>query len=219
VIAEAAIGHEIVAFDRKSGRSRHSSGPAMKVFPPPRVVAVYNPALRAVHWLMAILIFAALALGVWAIQLPRSDFRSEVLFVHKSLGVTVFALVILRIVVRLIVGAPAYARPLGRLVHAAASSGHLALYALMIAMPVTGYAKSATGGNSVSFFGLFAVPSILLKDKALAEAAGQAHYVFAWLLGATLVLHLAAVIWHARIKRDEVLTRMWPRFRPAPVPR
>ena len=86
----------------------------MKVFPPPRVVAVYNPVLRAVHWLMAILIFAALALGVWAIQLPRSDFRSEVLFVHKSIGVTVFALVILRVVVRLIVGAPAYARPAGK---------------------------------------------------------------------------------------------------------
>jgi cytochrome b561 len=218
VIAEAAIGLEIVAFARKSGRRRHSSGP-MKVFPPPRVVAVYNPVLRAVHWLMAILIFAALALGVWAIQLPRSDFRSEVLFVHKSIGVTVFALVILRIVVRLIVGAPAYARPLGRLVHAAASSGNLALYALMIAMPVSGYLASAAGGHEISFFGLFDLPNLVARNKALDEAAGQAHYVFAWLLGVTLVLHLAAVVWHARVRRDEVLTRMWPRFRPAPVPR
>ena len=103
--------------------------------------------------------------------------------------------------------------------HAAASSGHLALYALMIAMPVSGYAKSAAGGNSVSFFGLFAVPSLLPKDRAIAEAAGQAHYVFAWLLGVTLVLHLAAVVWHARVKRDEVLTRMWPRFQPRSAPR
>jgi cytochrome b561 len=111
----------------------------VKVFPPPRVVGAYNPVLRTVHWLMALLIFVALPLGVWATQLPRGDFRSEVLFVHKSFGITVLALVVLRIVTRLIVGAPAYARPLGRLVQAAAGSGHLALYALMIAMPVSGY--------------------------------------------------------------------------------
>jgi cytochrome b561 len=90
-------------------------GLPVKVFPPPRALAVHNPVLRAFHWLMALLIFIALPLGVWASQLPRGDLRSEVLFVHKSFGITVLALVILRIVVRLIGGAPAYARPLGDL--------------------------------------------------------------------------------------------------------
>jgi cytochrome b561 len=194
-------------------------GLPVKVFPPPRALALHNPVLRAFHWLMALLIFIALPLGVWASQLPRGDLRSEVLFVHKSFGITVLALVILRIVVRLIGGAPAYARPLGRLVHGAAGAGHLALYALMIAMPVSGYLTSAAGGNSVPFFGLFTVPSVLPKDKALAEGAGQAHYVLAWLIGLTLALHLAAVVWHARVKRDEVLTRMWPRFQPRPAQR
>jgi cytochrome b561 len=104
---------------------------------------------------MAALIFIALPLGVWASQLPRGDLRSEVLFVHKSFGVTVLAFVVLRIVTRLIVGAPAYARSLGRLVRAAAGTGHLALYALMIAMPVSGYLTSVAGGHEVSFFGLF----------------------------------------------------------------
>ena len=111
----------------------------MKAFPPPRGVQVYNPGLRALHWLMAALIFVALPLGVWASQLPRGETRSEILFVHKSIGVTVLCLVALRIVWRMIVGAPAYAEPLGRLTHAAARAGHLALYALMIAMPVSGY--------------------------------------------------------------------------------
>ena len=66
----------------------------MKVFPPPRVVQIYNPGLRALHWLMAALIFVALALGVWATQLPRGGLRSEVLFFHKSIGVTLLCLVV-----------------------------------------------------------------------------------------------------------------------------
>jgi cytochrome b561 len=191
----------------------------VKAFPPPRFVGVYDPALRAVHWLMAAVIFTALPLGVWASLLPRSDLRSEVLFVHKSFGITVLALVVLRIVIRLIVGAPAYVRPLGRLVHGAAGAGHLALYALMIAMPVSGYLSSVAGGHGVSFFGLFDLPNLVPENKALDDAASQAHFVFAWALGVTLGLHLAAVVWHARVKRDEVLTRMWPRFQPRPAGR
>ena len=119
----------------------------MKAFPPPREIAVYDPGLRAIHWLMAALIFVALPLGVWASLLPRGEIRSEILFFHKSIGVTVLGLVVLRIVWRLIAGAPAYAEPLGRLIHAASRAGHLALYALMIAMPVSGYLTSTAGGS------------------------------------------------------------------------
>jgi cytochrome b561 len=187
----------------------------MQMFPPPRpVIEVYNPTLRTLHWLMALVIFVALPLGVWAALLPRGDLRSEVLFVHKSFGVAALALIVLRVLVRLAVGAPAYAVPLGRLVKAASGSGHLALYILMIAMPVTGYLTSSAGGHEVSFFGLFDLPNFVGRNKALDEGASRAHFVFAWLIGITLALHLAAVVWHARIKRDTVLTRMWPRFQP-----
>ena len=95
----------------------------MKAFPPPRVVESHSPALRTIHWLMALVIFVALGLGVWATQLPRGDLRDEVLFVHKSFGVTALALIVLRVVVRLAAGAPAYAVPLGRLVKAASEVG------------------------------------------------------------------------------------------------
>jgi cytochrome b561 len=189
----------------------------VKAFPPPRVVEAYHPILRAIHWLMALAILAAIALGVWATQLPRGDFRSEILFVHKSLGVTVFALVALRIVVRLVVGAPRYAEPLGRLTHAAASTAHLALYALMIAMPVSGYIFSSAAGREVPWFGVFAVPSFISEDKGLARSAAEAHFVLAWIIGVTLAVHIAAVVWHARVRRDTVLTRMWPRFRLEPA--
>jgi cytochrome b561 len=187
----------------------------MKVFPPPREVGVYDPGLRAIHWLMAALIFSALALGIWASLLPRGESRSEVLFFHKSIGVTVFGLVVLRIIWRLVAGAPAYAEPLGRFVHAASRAGHLALYALMIAMPVSGYLTSTASGAPLPWFGLFTLPRLVGKDKSLAEATAWAHYLFAWTIAFVLAAHFSAVVWHAAIKRDTILTRMWPRYRPA----
>jgi cytochrome b561 len=160
------------------------------------------------------LILVALPLGVWGSLLPRGETRSDILFVHKSIGMTVLCLVGLRIVWRLIVGAPAYAEPLGRLTHAAARSAHIALYALMIAMPLSGYVGSAGSGNRIPWFGLFSFPILLPKNDALKAAGGEAHYLLAWTIGFVLAAHLGAVVWHAAIKRDSVLTRMWPRFRP-----
>jgi cytochrome b561 len=145
---------------------------------------------------MAALILVGLPRGVFASQLPRGDMRSDILFFHKSIGMTVLCLVVLRIVWRLAAGAPAYVEPLGRLTHAAARSAHLALYALMIAMPVSGYLESAGSGVRIPWFGLFTFP-VLPKDAGL-KAAG------AW------AAHLGAVVWHAAIKRDSILTRMWP---------
>ncbi|HEX9170910.1 MAG TPA: cytochrome b [Roseiarcus sp.] len=187
----------------------------MKVFPPPRAVVVYHPGLRFLHWLMAALIFIALPLGVWASLLSRGPQRSEILFVHKSIGMTILCLVALRIVWRLVAGAPPYAELLGRLTHAAAHSAHMALYALMIAMPVSGYLLSNGSGADIPWFGLFSFPALLPKDESLRVAGSWGHYVFAWTIAFVLAAHLGAVVWHVAIKRDSVLTRMWPRYRPA----
>ncbi len=187
----------------------------MKSYAPSQFIAVYHPFLRTLHWLMALVIFAALALGVWATQLPRGDLRSDVLFVHKSLGVLALALIVVRVVARLALGAPPYTVALDRLTHVASAAEQLALYVLMIGLPVSGYVTSSAGGHDVSFFGLVALPNLVGEDKGLSEAASQAHYLLAWAIGIILVAHLAAVVWHAWFKRDEVLTRMWPRFRPS----
>jgi cytochrome b561 len=186
----------------------------MRVFSPPRP-AVYHPGLRLLHWLMAALILVALPLGVWAAETPRGPQRSEILFFHKSIGMTVLVLAALRIVWRLIVGAPAYAEALGRLTHAARSA-HIGLYALMIALPVSGYLSSNGAGAVVPWFGLFSFPHLFSKNDTLRIAAGQAHFVFAWTIAFVLAAHLGAAVWHAAIRRDSVLTRMWPAFRPAP---
>jgi cytochrome b561 len=211
-----SVDLEIVAFSSQMQPNSSLGVQFMKVLPPPRAVAAYDPGLRTIHWLMAALIFVTLPLGVWASLLPGGDgTRIKILFFHKSIGVTVLGLIALRIVWRLVVGAPAYVEPLGKLIQVASRAGHLALYALMIAMPVSGYLGSIAGGRAVSWFGLFELPRLVAKDRNLAVAASGAHLVFAWMLAFVLAAHLSAVVWHVMIKRDSVLTRMWPSFRPA----
>ena len=114
---------------------------------------------------MAALIFIGLALGVWATLLPRGASRSEMLFFHKSIGVTVFGLVALRIIWRLVAGAPDYAEPLGRLTHAGSRAAHIALYALMIAMPVSGYLSSTAAARRFPWFGLFSLPRLVAQEQ------------------------------------------------------
>ena len=186
----------------------------MKNYSPSQFVAVYHPIVRTLHWLIALLIFCCLAGGITAALLPKGDLRSDILFVHKSFGVAVLALVVVRILARIALGTPAYAEALGRLTEMAAGAAHLALYALMIAMPVSGWVMSSAAGREVSFFGLFTLPALVSPDKALAGQANEAHEFFAWLIGAVIALHLLATLWHVHIKRDGVLTRMWPRWVP-----
>lgn len=175
----------------------------------------YSFALRGLHWLIAAVIIAAIVLGVAVLGLqPRTPLRIFLLTVHKSLGVSALVLVVVRIAVRLIEKAPAYAPPLTALNHAATGIVHLGLYALMLAMPISGYIDSEAGRHDFSWFGLFTVPNFVAEDKALSHAAGQAHYWLALLIGAALIAHIGGAVWHAAVKRDLVFTRMWPSWRP-----
>ncbi|MGD0639696.1 MAG: cytochrome b [Roseiarcus sp.] len=171
----------------------------------------YDRAQRAFHWIMAGLILLAIAIGVIAWWLPeRTSPRVELLMLHKSLGMTVLALAILRIVYRAVVGAPPYGRTLTPLMRAGADFAHFALYALMIALPVIGYVASTAGGHEVSWFGLFVFPALAPQDKALGHLAAQAHFWLGWIIITVLALHFAAAAWHLWVKRDDIFARMWP---------
>ena len=178
---------------------------------PPR----HAPVLRTLHWTIALLIFAAIALGVAVINLPRTPFRVELMTVHKSLGVTVLALVVVRVLVRLSTGAPPHMPALDAFAHVASKLVHLALYALMIAMPISGYVHSSAGRHAFDWFGLFPVPMWVGADPAIDRAAGEAHYVLAWAIGAVITLHVLAALWHLLVKKDNVFSRMGPRPRGA----
>lgn len=178
---------------------------------PPATATRYDRLQRSLHWLMALIIFTAIGIGLYCSWLvPGTPERQALLEIHKSLGLTALTLVVVRILWRLAVGAPAYVRPLGRLTHLAAGTGHLALYTLMLLMPLSGYVFSAAGGRSLPWFGLFQWPNLLPKDPALAELGRFVHGWGATAIYVVLGLHLAAVLWHRFVLKDEVLARMLP---------
>jgi len=176
---------------------------------PPDRGYVHNRALRWLHWSMAVLIFIAIGLGVAAAYLPAGQQpRQGLLEIHKSLGFTILALVLVRLAWRMFHAEPPYRRPLGRPTELTSRAGHAALYGLMLFMPISGYLYSGAGGYSLPWFGLFQWPRLPPRDPVLSHWGELLHDRAAWVLAAVLALHLAAVAWHALVKRDEVLSRM-----------
>lgn len=164
---------------------------------------------RWLHWTMAALIIVAIALGAVSAFLPTGHQpRQGLLEVHKSLGFTILALLIVRVMWRLAAGEPRYRMPLRRLTHLASRAGHLALYGLMLFMPVSGYLYSAAGGYSLHWFGPLQWPRLVPRDDGLAAWGQRLHDRGGWAIAAVFAAHLAAVAWHQWIKRDEVLSRM-----------
>jgi cytochrome b561 len=166
---------------------------------------------RWLHWTMAILIFAGIGLGVVSAYLPVGQQpRRGLLDIHKSIGFTLMALLLIRISWRWFAGEPAYRHALDRLTRVASKLGHLTLYALMLFMPFTGYMYSAAGNYSLPWFGLFQWPRLLPHDDTIAEWGKLLHDRGGWVISAIILIHLAAVAYHHWFKRDEVLSRMTP---------
>jgi len=176
----------------------------------------YAPLLRKIHWATAVLFIAALLIGLYCgLQEPGTSPRRELLELHKSLGVTLFALAILRVVVRLSTRVPPEPASFGPLVRLAARLNHAVLYAILFVMPVTGYMFSSAGGYSLKYFWTFSWPRLFEGNKAIAQAGEIAHGALAYLVYLVVLLHIAATLWHALVQRDDVLKRMWPARRQA----
>ncbi|WP_024539775.1 cytochrome b [Comamonas badia] len=182
-------------------------------------LARYPAPLIALHWLTLALMIGVYALIQWHDALPKgSELRTLAKAWHETLGVAVFALVLLRLPLRWWLGVPPALAGTPRWQHRLASSMHWALYGLLIAAPLLGYLSLNAKGTPVPFFGL-QMPAFLGPDRALAgnlkeihEAVGTLGY---WLIGG----HAAAALVHHYGMRDGTLARMgWARTQPASPP-
>lgn len=167
----------------------------------------FNSLQRLLHWLMAILIIAMLFIGVGMVStvMPRYP---VLLQTHKTLGIAILVLALIRLVVRLISGAPALPRDMPVLMKLAASLSHYALYGLMIAMPLIGWAMLSAADYPIVLFGNVRLPAILPQSDALYTALWNAHYTLAFIFYALILAHLAAGLFHALIRRDGVFEAM-----------
>jgi cytochrome b561 len=175
------------------------------------MTAAYDPLLRKIHWATAVLFITAMLIGLYCgLQPAGTSPRRELLEVHKSLGVTLFFLAILRLMVRAATAAPPE-QALPPLVRVAARLNHWALYAILFVMPITGYMFSSAGGYSLRYFWTFSWPRLFAGDRTVEHVGEVAHGFLAYLVYAVVALHIAATLWHVLVKKDETLARMWPR--------
>jgi cytochrome b561 len=173
--------------------------------------AAYDPLLRKIHWATAVLFIAAMLIGFYCwLQPPGTSPRRELLEFHKSLGVTLFMLAILRLLVRAATRMPPEPASYGPWVRLASRLNHWALYLVLFAMPMTGYLDSSAGGYSLRYFWTFSWPRLFAGDKEVAHAGEILHGSLAYLVYLVVALHIAATVWHALVKKDETLSRMWP---------
>ncbi|HZZ92149.1 MAG TPA: cytochrome b [Usitatibacter sp.] len=166
----------------------------------------------AMHWIVAAVVLVQYPLGWLMQQIPKQPpgQRAEVFNLHKSIGLTLLALMIVRLGWRLAHRPPAYF-PMPRWQERLARTTHVAMYVVLIALPLAGYLGSAFSGYPVRFFGLV-LPSWAPKNAAVKDWMSSVHLVLAWTLAAALALHMAGVVKHVVFERDGLLRRMgWAR--------
>ncbi|MDA0572663.1 cytochrome b [Burkholderia gladioli] len=167
----------------------------------------FNPLARLLHWLMAAMILAMLFIGVGMVS-SVSARHAVLIAIHKPLGIAILVLVIVRLVVRFSKRPPALPEDLPGWQRAAAHLSHWVLYALMIAMPLIGWAMLSAGGYPVMLGGGVQLPALMGADPIAFAWLRNAHELLAFVLFATVVLHLAAALFHGLIRRDGVLGSM-----------
>lgn len=163
----------------------------------------------ALHWLTVVLVIGLALVGLVMTELPNSPLKISIYAWHKSFGLTVLGLTLLRLAWRFTGGAPAPA-PMPVWQRWAAAGTHGLLYVLLLAIPLTGWLYNSAAGFPLKWFGLFSLPRLSAYDPALKQFAGEAHETLFYLLALLVLLHAAAALKHHYLDRDDTLRRMFP---------
>jgi cytochrome b561 len=174
-------------------------------------VTSYSPLAKLIHWIMAAFVLSIIPIGLTMTRLPSGHLQDNLFEIHESFGATILALACLRVAARLIRGAPPPYEGLANWQRISSSAVHHLLYVLIFVVPLLGWAgASAYTGSPIPVYGLFTLPALLQKNQHLGETIFLFHISAAYLMTATLVLHIGAGLMHGFIERDGVLARMLP---------
>ncbi|HUW28434.1 MAG TPA: cytochrome b [Sulfuriferula sp.] len=173
----------------------------------------YTRTAIALHWLVAIAIVATFSVGLYMHELPLSPTKLKIYSWHKWTGVTIFLVVLWRLVWRLTHRPPGPPAGMPAWQHVAAELVHRLLYVLMIAVPLSGWLMSSATGFQTVYFGVLPLPDLLAKNKELGDALTLVHKTLNFTLAGLVLVHVGAALKHHFVDRDDVLARMLPFIR------
>lgn len=174
--------------------------------------ARYGMVSVLLHWLVALAVFGLFALGFWMVGLSYYDpWRQSAPDLHKSIGILLFSVMLLRVLWRLFNPAPAALSSHSQLTRLASKLGHGVLYLGLFGVMISGYLISTADGRGIEVFGLFSVPATLTGIPQQEDIAGAIHEYLAWGLVIFAGLHGLAAFKHHFIDRDSTLLRMFGR--------
>ena len=170
----------------------------------------YSRIAKLLHWLVAICVLSTIPVAFWMNNASPGPLQDNLFNLHKSIGMLILALMLLRVTYRLTAGAPAAEPSLAPWQRSFSSTVHTLLYVLLVAMPIVGYTANSAYGASTPFFGLFDLPPIVGKNEALSEQLFKYHRWTGWAVAVLAAMHIGAALQHHFIHRDGVLRRMLP---------
>ena len=178
----------------------------------------YGVIAQGFHWLIAAMIVLQFVLAPIPenvpagrdIPIPFGLDKLGLILRHKSFGMTVLVLVILRALWRLRSPPPALPAPMNTAERALARTSHMAFYVLLFSMPLTGWTMSTAAGYPVSWFGLFTWPTLVAKNQQSFELLRDTHHFLSHVLFFLAIFHILAALKHQFWNKDGVLARMLP---------
>jgi cytochrome b561 len=170
----------------------------------------YPATSKLLHWLVAACVLTTAPVAIAMTRVGEGATQDALYDFHKSIGVLILVLMLLRLINRLIVGAPIAEPGIAPWQKAASATVHTSFYVLLIAMPIVGYVANSAYGAATPFFGLFELPQIVGKNEALATPLFTLHRWVGWLLILLVLTHISAALYHHFVHGDNVLRRMLP---------
>jgi len=168
---------------------------------------------QLLHWLIALAVAGQMVLGWVMVSLRLSSTKFELYAIHKSLGITLLLLVLIRLAWRLWNVTPPAPPGSPRWEARAAGATHALLYVLLFALPVSGYLINSASNFPLVIWGVLPLPNLTDENEPLQIVAEYLHLTLFWILATLVLLHAAAALRHHWVLKDTVLRRMLPAFR------
>lgn len=167
-------------------------------------------AIRTMHWAMAAFMLGVMITGFLMGELPGGVWQNRMYNLHRSFGITVLVLVIVRVGLRIWLPAPNEPSFASAFQAMAAKGTHKLLYVLSFGMPIFGWIGSSAFGAPVVLYGIVTLPALVEKNKALAEWTLELHSLAAWGMVILILAHFGGALYHQLLLKDGLIRRIWP---------